>query len=814
MSATAFVGREDDLSRLLAAFGDVVRDGRAGLVTVVGSPGLGKSRLAGEVVALLATRALVIEARCTPSGRSSFGPIVDALRLLVDLDDSASADVAHRAVLARTAGLGVDADRVAATVAALLVGSPPGSAEQVFWSLRRFVEALAQETPVVMLVDDVHWAEPALLDLIEHLAEWARGPVLILALARPELRERRPSLVEVGGPSDLVVLLGPLDVDAAQRMALDLLATDAIPPGVLARAVDASEGNPLFLRELLRLLVDDGVLRRVDDEWEATVDAGGIELPPTIHAALAARIEQLRPAERSVLETASIIGRHFARGALLELVSPEVGADLEVHLDSLRRRELVDAEGTWWADDRMFRFHHALIRDAAYRRVLKEVRADLHERYSEWLVANVGTATVEHDEALGYHLEQAHQCRVELGEGDSDRTRGLAERAAAHLAAAANRALDRDDVASAASLLGRVLALLPAEDPRRGALSRERCDALIAGGDTDEAALVVSDLVAAASTEHEAAIADVFDARLAALRSSDTLRSIADHARRAAAVLSAHDDDAGLAHAELVLADALVSLGQVGACEGALDRALAAARRVGDRRLSNRVLALAPLAQLWGPSPVKRASGRCLDLIRVLRITSWAPLVEAHVHHSQAVLEALRDRPEASRQWLESARATFEELGQHLGLLDIEMHAGLVELLAEQPAVAEAHLRRARDGYAALGSHRRGCACCSCTGRALVDLDRLDEAETVADAADGGDDIQATIGLLGVRSELLVRRGMFDDAEALARQAVEIAAGTDALLDHADARVSLSRTRSQRLVAERSRARSSPPRSL
>ena len=172
------------------------------------------------------------------------------------------------------------------------------------------------------------------------------------------------------------------------------------------------------------------------------------------------------------------------------------------------------------------------------------------------------------------------------------------------------------------------------------------------------------------------------------------------------------------------------------------------------------------------------------------------------MHHSQAVLEALRDRPEASRHWLESARATFEELGQHLGLLDIEMHAGLVELLAEQPTVAEAHLRRARDGYAALGSHRRAARAAAALGRALVDLDRLDEAETVADAADGGDDIQATIGLLGVRSELLVRRGMFDEAEALARQAVELAADTDALLDHADA-VSLSRTRWQRLVAER-----------
>ena len=256
---------------------------------------------------------------------------------------------------------------------------------------------------------------------------------------------------------------------------------------------------------------------------------------------------------------------------------------------------------------------------------------------------------------------------------------------------------------------------------------------------------------------------------------------------------SALGDDAGVAHAELALAEALIALGQVGACEVALDRALAAARRVGDRRRSNAVLAIAPLAALWGPSPVKRASGRCLDLIRVLRITSWAPLVEAHVQQSQAVLEALRDRPEASRKMLESARVTFEDLGHAVGLLQVEMHAGIVEVLADEPAAAAQHLRRARNGFTALGSHRRAAQATAMLARALLELGEVDEAAELVSESDGGDDLKARIGLLAVRSELSARGGDAAGAEALARQAVELAEGTDALLDHADARLASSR---------------------
>ncbi|MEA3055520.1 MAG: hypothetical protein QOD30_952, partial [Actinomycetota bacterium] len=770
-AVTPFVGRERDTAALVEAFDDAVAAGSARLVTVLGTPGLGKSRLASELLTALADRAGVIEARFLHDGGSSFGPIADALRG-IDIESLA---------------LGDDSERVGAILGALLGGTSPGSSEQVFWAIRRLLEAMAAERPLVLLLDDLHWAEPVMLDLVEHLAEWLRGgAVLIVALARPELRDRRPALVEIGGPSSTVVLLSALDSAACRRLALDVLDADEVPELVIARALEVSEGNPLFLRELLRLLVDDGVLVRRSNGWTAAVDVDAIELPATIHAALAARIEQLSQDERTVLQAASVIGRHFARGALTDLVPPAIAARLDEHLAALHRRSLVDPEGTWWIDERLFRFHHVLIRDAAYRRVLKETRAAQHERYADWLAAKAADATAEHDEVLGFHLEQALAYRRELGE---PMDAAIVDRAVRHLSSAGRRALDSDDLANAASLLGRALALAPDD----AELLRDRCEALVSSGDTRAASDIVASLAAAAGDARAAAIAEVFDAQLAGMRSPDALRDAARRASAAATVLASHGDDIGVAKAESVHAVALAGLGQVAACEAALDRSLAAARRAGDQRRANVVLAIAPRAALWGPSPVARASGRCLDVIRVLRITSWAPQVEAQALRCQAVLEAMRDRPDAARRMLDSARATFTDLGHRLGLLETAMFAGQVELLADQPAAAEAHLREAIAGFDALDARVASAQATALLARALLDLDRLDEAEAIADPALAGDDLKASIGLLGVSAEVLARRGDVEEGLALARRAVALAEPTDALVDHADARLALAR---------------------
>ena len=788
---TPFLGRDREIAGLLAVLDDAVGARAARLATVIAWPGLGKSRLATELTRRIRERADIVEVRFVADAGSSFGPIAQAVRNAVD---------------PTTLDLGPDSERVGATIAALCGGLPAGSTEQVFWAIRRALEGLAASRPVVMVLDDVHWAEPAMLDLLEHLAEWMRdAPVLLLALARLELRDIRPSLVDVSGPSSSVFVLDGLDEDASRRLALEVLDTEELPEGVLSRTVDASEGNPLFLRELLRLLVDDGVLVRDAGRWELTVEVDAIEMPATIHAALAARIEQLSPEERLVLQAASVVGRHFPRGAVAALLEPGLAARLDEHLSSLHRRALVDSEGTWWQDERMFRFHHVLIRDAAYRRVLKEVRVDHHVRYADWLMARAGDDVSEHDEVLAFHLEQALRCRADLGDPIDDT---MVDRAVGHLATAGRRALDIDDLANAASLLGRALDLRPNDVD----LLRDRCEALVAGGNVHQAADVVAALASSAHDDWSRAWADVFDAQLATQGNPEALRDVADRAAAAAAVFATQGDDVGVAKAESVAASALGRIGQVAACEAALDRSLAAARRAGNTRLANVVLSIAPTAALWGPSPIARASGRCLDVVRVLRITSWAPHVEAHALRCQAVLEAMRDRADAARRMLDNARTTFTDLGHRWGLLEAATDAGVVELLAGNPAEAEHHLRQAVDGFHALGARTRGAQAVALLAKTLLDLGRIDEAATLADPTLAGDDLKASIGLLGVAAEISAQRGEIHEAIALARRAVALAEPTDALVDHADARLALANAldaagRAEEAAAERARAR-------
>jgi len=191
-------------------------------------------------------------------------------------------------------------------------------------------------------------------------------------------------------------------------------------------------------------------------------------MPPTIQALLAARIERLRPEERTVLERAAVVGRQFSRAAVTHLLPREI-TDLDARLEALRRSELIEPDTAWFLGEPALRFHHVLVRDAAYRRLLKNTRAELHARFADWLETRVGDA-VEHDETIGWHLEQAHQHLRELGPVD-EQGRALGERASRYLAAAGRRALARDDLPLAGSLLGRALDRLDPADAARADLA-------------------------------------------------------------------------------------------------------------------------------------------------------------------------------------------------------------------------------------------------------------------------------------------------------------------------------------------------------
>jgi ketosteroid isomerase-like protein/tetratricopeptide (TPR) repeat protein len=791
-AAIAFVGREDELRRLTSLFEAAVTGSSARLAAILGSPGLGKSRLLAELARRLEGRATVLTARCDAAGGATFAPLADALRAFLELDTGADIDAVRAAVEEVLPADDAERGRIAKGVAALVAGTP-ASPEETFFVVRRLLAALAATQPVVLALDDLQWAEPLLLDLTEHLVQWSSGvPLLVLVAARPELRDSRSSLAAPGGLVTEVVTLGGLDAGAATRLAANVIGADELPAAIAGRVLAASEGNPLFVGELVRMLVHDGALKREGDRWTTSVALADLEMPPTIQALLAARIERLRPEERTILERAAVVGRHFSRAAVAQLLPREIG-DLDARLESLRRSELIEPDTGWFLGEPALRFHHALIRDAAYRRVLRGTRAGLHERFADWVVSRVGEA-VEHDETIGWHLEQAHQQLRELGPLDA-RGQELGQRAAKHLAAAGRRALARDDLPVAANLLGRALDRLDVSDPTRAELALDRCESLLAAGNVGPAAAAIAELARFASdSDRMRAWHTCFAGQLAALTDPQSLRATAEAVAAAAQSLGAAGDTAGEAKAHSVHALALQRLGKVGACEAALDLALAAARRVHDRRRSNAVLAGVPLAALWGPSPVTRASGRCLDVVRVLRITQGAPAVEAVALRCQAVLEALRGRADAARRMLASSRRMVEELGLTPQLLETDVFSGIIDLLEGDAVAAERSLRGAYDGLREHGLGIDAARAAALLARALFAQGRAAEAEALSRESESlaGDDLHAAIAWRGARAEALARRGEHAQAVEFARAAVELAAATDALLDHADARSALA----------------------
>jgi DNA-binding SARP family transcriptional activator/tetratricopeptide (TPR) repeat protein len=660
---TPLVGRRAELDALVAGFERVLATRRPELVVVAGPPGIGKSRLAGELVHEVADRATALVGRCLSYGRGiTLWPLRELVRETVgdETRDSLAA------LLRDEEDGAVVADRVAG---ALGTAQTDASAEETVWAFRRLFETLARRRPHVLVVEDVHWAEPALLDLLDHVAEHADPvPFLIVCLARPDLLESRPAW------AGAAIELEPLSADeiAAQ---IDLLPGGrTLDAEVRRRVVAVAEGNPLFAEQFVALLAANG----------------GSPIPataPTIHAILAARLDQLGPAERVVAECAAVVGREFTLEAVVTLLPRGAVTGAPRHLDALSRKVLVQPDRAVLQGQKGYRFQHALVHDAAYRRLPKQRRAELHERLADWLERDAEQRAAELEEIVGYHLERAHGYRVELGLDDSSTGR-LAARAAALLGSAGRRAFQRTDFGAAVGLLTRALALMAEDDPATVELLNVCGTALGPLGEAERQEQVLAEALSRARLlgdvpgEWHARLEGHWLADLTA--DPDEIRADAETALRA---FEQAGDAAGATRACSILSILLREAGLVSAAEAEAERALDFARASGVSREEIRAQWLIVGALLDGPRPVAAAIERCGFL---LEEASESVVGTVGANWGLGILRALNGEFDAARAHVGRARAVIEGIAHPRPLVTIALAAGRVELLAGDVADAAA----------------------------------------------------------------------------------------------------------------------------
>jgi class 3 adenylate cyclase/tetratricopeptide (TPR) repeat protein len=762
----AMVGRERERRLLADAWERTLSERTCCLFTILGAAGVGKSRLVGEFIASVAD-ASVLRGRCLSYGEGiTYWPVVELLLQLLGKDPDA--ELARYELNARAA----DALR------SLLGGEGVASTEETAWAVRKLLEAAARRRPLVAVLDDLHWAEPTLLDLVEHVADLARdAPILLLCMARPDLLDRRPGW-SGGKLNAATVLLEPLTPEETDLLLGSLLGGTTIADELRERVRTTAEGNPLFVEEMVAMLRDS----------PSSEDA----VPPTIQALLAARLDQLATSERAVLERGAVEGRVFHRGAVLAL-APD-GTRVDVELAKLVRKELVRPDTPQLPAEDAFRFRHLLIRDAAYDALPKAARADLHERFAHWLDARAADL-IERDEIVGYHLEQAHNYRAALGPLD-DRGRELGRRAAALLSASGTRALDRGDGPAAANLLERAIAVEPS-DSRRAELLPLLAAAVADTGNYPRAQSLLDEAIALAATRPAgaaAARARLFRCHLARhLDPPVWYREIDREAVAAAEVFASRDDERGLAQCARLLGLARWDDLQLARAEEHLREAVERSRSVGDVTETRLSLQLLAYVYANGPKPVPAGEQ---ELARLRELGGGDLLVEAAVLEAQSVLAIAAGRTDDGRTLCDRGIAIYEELGLRGRAVLPRFRRAHWDVVAGDAEAAEQAARRAVDELERMGEIGWRSTATAVLGTALAALGRFEEARQCAEESrtlGNADDLVNEIWWRYARTAAHTGLGELAEAERLAREGVALTAPTEAILFHAEALTLLAR---------------------
>lgn len=775
------IGREAELGHLVEAFDRALEEPRCEVVTVLGQAGMGKSRLIEEFVRHAGERAQVLRGRCLPYGDGiTFWPIAEALRqaagiLLEDREEEA------RAKLRLLAGEGRED---AALRIWSLIGSGSGgySKDELLWSVRYVLDTIARRRPLVVIFDDIHWAEPIFLDLIEHVADASDGvPLLIVCAARHELLDEHPGLL-AGRPGANRVELRELSRSDTARVLGNLIGDAPLPPGLEDRILSVADGNPLFAEQMTSMLIDSGVVGGQDGRWAFTDGYDDVTVPPNISSLLASRLDRLPPLERGLVERAAVIGLEFPSPAVAALTAdgdPE--SNLEPPLSALCGKRLVSRVDVR-PDGTDYEFSHILVRDAAYDRLLKRTRARLHERYADWLLGVSGTRAAEFEEIIGYHLEQSFRYQAELGPVDAQ-SRSLGERAAGHLGAAGSKAIDRGDMPGAASLLQRAAALLDEGHPDRPRLLLGAGEAL-----TDAGELAAADTALEAARIGAALLGNDAvgrSAELAALHlryttdSTTAHDSIVTRVRALLPVLEEAADHRGLVRAWRLLTYAYMTATRWGMATEAAEQTIRHAEQAGDEGMATRFVGMLANSVLYGPTPVDEAVTYCEGVLaRAAEDRKSVAITEASLAH----LEAMRGHFDVARVRYRRSRALLEEFGWRFSAALTSHDSAPVEMLAGDLEAAERELRKDYQTLELMGERNYISTTAGLLAEVLYRQGSYPESAEYAAICRGlasADDVGSQFLWRCVQAKLLARDGKYQQSGSIIAEAIELLGGSD-----------------------------------
>ncbi len=758
LASMPFVGRVEELELLHNTFARAVRDRRVHVVTVFGEPGVGKSRLAREFCAGI-ERATVLAGRCLPYGEGvTYWALAEMVKTAAGITDDDSMDAAAEKLRACCGDEAV-ADLLGLASGVLDAVGGDRAAAEIAWAARTWATELASVQPLVLVFEDVHWAEEEMLDLVEHLARNVRDvPILILCLARTDLLDRRPGWGGGRVRSSAIELQAlPREESEALVDALSDGAPSPLAPAQREAVLETTEGNPLFLEETVRMLLESG-----------RADAPGI--PHTVQAIIAARIDRLPPETKAVLQRAAVAGRTFPAGAVAALLDGD--EELVGRLDELVHREFVVREPrSAIRGEDAYRFKHVLIRDVAYASLSKSLRAAYHRRLAAWLAGR--PSAEELVEIRAYHLDEAS---LIVGELEGRVPAELAADAAAALEHAGRRALSREANRAARRLLVRAVELEPTLE--------RRYQAARAAWRMTEIPAVSAEMEGVRELAHELGDRRLEGRALTALaevalyRDGDNGR--AHELANCALALIDGSDDVGRFDALEILGTARWWEGDLCEVERLANEKLEIAERIGRADLQAGVLL--ELADLYDvrlePDRSRAAFARAHELARA----SGSPTSRAWTLRGEGQHASSHGRLDDAERLLEQARVLFAESGVTLH------HARTVNALG-RVAWRRADLRRAEELFReAIRTLKpledRGTLVESqrMLAQVLLEQGRLEEAERFALEARetvGAQDVSSASTTALALGLVRAAQGRDGEAEELLRQALEILRATD-----------------------------------